>query len=231
MLAIYSYIFLCASTTSADFPGHKMVVYICVAIWLTACIMPRGIDGQGVDLTLASGASGSDVTRAVVSKIEASEIFPTDHRLLRRIAYVESKDGEDPNTYREGYFGGIWQVDQVAFEDTQDTSSHPALINKYAAIEKDFGINWSQVAWEELQKPFFSGLAARLYLSNIPNTIPLAGDIAGQAAYWKTYYNTGEGAGTQERFIDDVSSLERNEGTVLCIGVGVGLNIPYSVRI
>ena len=37
-------------------------------------------------------------------------IFPNDHKFLCRVAWVESKYGEDPNTYRSGYYGGIWQV-------------------------------------------------------------------------------------------------------------------------
>ncbi len=46
-----------------------------------------------VDLTLVPREKGSDVVLAVVAKIECSEVFPTDNRLLRRMAYVESKDG------------------------------------------------------------------------------------------------------------------------------------------
>ena len=185
-------------------------------IWLIACIVSHCVEGQGVDLTLVPRASGSDVVNAVVAKIEASRIFPTEHRLLRRIAFVESKDGEDPNTYREGYFGGIWQVDPPAFADTLATASHPALVNKYAQIEQSFGIEWRQVAREDLLKPFFSGLAARLFLSNINPPIPLAGNIEDQAAYWKLHYNTPLGNGTVEKFIDDVRSLESNEGIILC---------------
>ena len=29
---------------------------------------------------------------------------------MRRLAYVESRDGLDTDTYREDYHGGIWQV-------------------------------------------------------------------------------------------------------------------------
>lgn len=202
-----------AAPMYSTFLAIKMAVslYIC----LIACILPHCIEAQGVDLTLVPRASGSDVVNAVVSKIEASHIFPTDHRLLRRIAYVESKDGEDQNTYRQGYFGGIWQMDRLAFADTLDTSSHPALVNKFAAIEESFGIDWRQVVWEDLLRPLYSGLAARLFLSNIAATIPLAGNTEEQAAYWKTHYNTEQGAGTQERFIDDVMTLERLEGILI----------------
>ena len=56
-------------------------------------------------------ASGAGVVAAVVQKIQASNIFPDDKKFLCRVAWVESKYGTDPNTYRRGYHGGIWQVD------------------------------------------------------------------------------------------------------------------------
>ena len=177
------------------------------------------------DDTLVAGASGSDVVAAVIAKIEASGVFPTDNRLLRRIAYVESLDGMHPNTYRTGYYGGIWQVDMIGFEDTQNTASHPGLAAKHEAIERYFGsdFRWSNVKWEDLVKPLYSGIAARLFLSNKPEAIPPASDISGQAAYWKNFYNTDSGAGTEQSFIDAVNMLEQQEG--------MRNNAVYAVRI
>ena len=62
------------------------------------------------DLTLQPGTSGSVVVEAVTDRIEASCVFPEDKMLLRRVAYVETFDGKDEKTYRDGYHGGIWQV-------------------------------------------------------------------------------------------------------------------------
>ena len=36
--------------------------------------------------------------------------FSEDKLFLRRLAYVESSDGSNPDTFRSGYHGGIWQV-------------------------------------------------------------------------------------------------------------------------
>ena len=157
---------------------------------------------------LTPGSSGADIVQTVVAKIGGSGIFPSDNQFLRRVAYVESKDGTDPNTYRSGYNGGIWQVDKVGFEDTQNTSSHPALSKKFDSIERQFGIKWREVTWEDLRKPLYSGLAARLFLSSKPAAIPPASDVEGQAAYWKKYYNTGAGKGSEQKFVDDVKALE-----------------------
>lgn len=62
------------------------------------------------DETLQPKASGSRVVEAVVDRIKSACIFSEDKLFIRRLAYVESHDGNDPRTYREGNNGGIWQV-------------------------------------------------------------------------------------------------------------------------
>ena len=53
---------------------------------------------------------GASVVKEVVDIINGLGIFPNDHKFLCRVAWVESKYGEAPGTYRSGYHGGIWQV-------------------------------------------------------------------------------------------------------------------------
>ena len=142
-----------------------------------------------VDKTLIAEESGPDVVPAAIGRIKESDIFPSDKQFLRRIAYVESKDGTDQGTYRDGYHGGIWQVDEIRFCDTQDIISHPGLIEKFDKIQIFFGIDWRQVQWEDLRKPLYSGLAARLKLSNIEDEIPLSNNLEAQGHYWKNYYD------------------------------------------
>ena len=72
----------------------------------------------------------------------------------------------------------------------------------HSQIKHKLGIDWTQSSWEDLTKPLYSGLAARLFLVKIPAPIP--SDLPGQAAYWKRYYNTVAGKGTVEKFIEDV---------------------------
>ncbi len=106
---------------------------------------------RGVDRTLQREASGADVVRAVVRKIEG--VFGRDNQFLRRVAFVESEDGTDINTFRSGYNGGIWQVDETAFESTQDTNSHPRLRDRYQQIMAELGIDWSCIEWRDLRIP------------------------------------------------------------------------------
>jgi receptor-type tyrosine-protein phosphatase Q len=158
--------------------------------------------------SLTPGATGKAVAEEAVSKISNSGIFPSDNRFLIRVGYVESKFGTDPGTFRSGYYGGIWQVDQVGFLDTQNTKSHPGLVAKHKGIKDNFGIDWKTVTWKDLTKPFYSALAARLLLSNKPGAIP--DTVAAQATYWKKYYNSDHpnAKGTEQKFKDDVKALE-----------------------
>ena len=54
---------------------------------------------------------GATVVKEVVDTINSLGIFANDHKFLCRVAWVESKYGEDTGTYRSGYHGGIWQVE------------------------------------------------------------------------------------------------------------------------
>ena len=66
--------------------------------------------GQDFDGTVRPLARGASIVETVCSRIESSCIFPEDKLFLRRLAYVESSDGSNPDTFRSGYHGGIWQV-------------------------------------------------------------------------------------------------------------------------
>jgi predicted component of viral defense system (DUF524 family) len=66
-----------------------------------------------VDWTIKSNASGLEVVETVVDSIQQSCIFPDDRLMLRRIAAVESDDGQAPKTFTVPHFyGGIWQVSE-----------------------------------------------------------------------------------------------------------------------
>ena len=65
--------------------------------------------GQNDD-TVTPEAHGGEVVESTLTRIESSCIFPDDKLLSRRMAYVESNDGQHPETFRAGYHGGIWQV-------------------------------------------------------------------------------------------------------------------------
>lgn len=65
---------------------------------------------------------------------------------------------------------------------------------------------------EDLRKPLFSGVFARIRLYLVPAAIP--NDINGQAAYWKKYYNSAAGAGTVTGFKNKVNEMINKFGAV-----------------
>ena len=142
---------------------------------------------------LTPGAKGKDVVSNVNNELRKSKIFPDDHGFMDRLACVESNNGLHPGTYRKGYHGGIYQVDRIGFEDTQNVKAHPGLLEKFKKIKEKFGIDWPSVKWEDLKKPAYSAIASRLFISNIREPIPI--DPEKQGHYWKKYYNTESGKG------------------------------------
>ncbi|KAK3599233.1 hypothetical protein CHS0354_012842 [Potamilus streckersoni] len=157
---------------------------ICLVVIL-GCLFPTIF---GAHLALTPQAYGSEVVEAVINLIRKNCIFAEDRRYLRRLAYVESHDGSDPKTYRSGYHGGIWQVDEDKFTETQNNCKLQA---KYDIIRNVFGIDWSRVTWYDLRKPLYSGLAAALYTIDTSRTGGMDWRIEQQATFWEKYYHTG----------------------------------------
>ena len=125
----------------------------------------------------------------VLSFIEYTEIFDFDHQFMRRLAYVETRDGQN---LRKDYSGqyGIWAYNLA---DYQTTVVNPL---RFAAsfserVFKRFGINVTEVDSRDVKKPLVSGVMARFYLfalnvtwnKSIPVTVPE------QATFWKEEYN------------------------------------------
>ena len=165
---------------------------ICIYICFVAVVNSASVEER----IRTPGEKGEDVVKEVVKQVQS--IFGDDKDFLAKVACAESNNGLHPNTYRNNYHGGIWQVDKIGFADTQNVASHPGLSAKYDRIQAATGIVWPEVQWEDLRMPLHSGLASRLYISNIPEPIP-DGD-GEQAEYWDIYYNTEAGAGNPDNF-------------------------------
>ena len=162
-----------------------------------------------VDLTLKPEITGRDVVDTVIDQIKHSGIFGNDFGYIRRIAAVESNYGLDhAETFRPGYHGGIWQMDEAIFEKTKDTSSYPALNEKYDKIDSEFDIGWPTVKWEDLRKPFHGGLASHLYMNTCTNEC-IPSSVQDQARHWKNNYNREEAH--EEKFVERVIHIEEKE--------------------
>ena len=151
-----------------------------------------GVYAQLRDLTLEPDTLGSDVVRAAVAKVlsasrNQTRIFGNrlNYWLLRRIAYVETRDGTAENTYSSAnYHGGIWRVSEEVFSGIATDSR----IQDYrAAVETAFDIRWNETfSWRELRKPLYSALATALNLVAITDKDCLSSTPVEQAACWVT---------------------------------------------
>ena len=170
-------------------------------VCIILCILVPYNNAQ-VDLTRVHEAAGTDVVLATISLIQRSGTFSDDNRLLRRVAHIESGDGLDEDTFREGYNGGIWQVDEAIFQKTRNmTLLHQGI---YERLLMDLGVDWSIVMWEDLRTPLISALAARLFFKTVEENIP----IVGQAEFWKSSgFNTND-EDTVEFFTQSITELE-----------------------
>jgi hypothetical protein len=70
-----------------------------------------------------------------------------------------------------------------------------------------FGIKWSDVVWADLEKPLYSGLAARIAIAQqTSKDIPRS--VEDQAALWAEHHQTiAETATMEKRFNDYADSV------------------------
>lgn len=119
------------------------------------------------DPLLQDRANGSVTVLRAISIIQQSGIFDISASdTLRLIAFVETRDGTNHDTFRKGYDGGIWAVDRDDFMSTKSTQLYHGLSEKLELIAQKFNIHWLYVEWADLRKPLFSALAARLVIFN-----------------------------------------------------------------
>ena len=187
--------------------GSKTIMLAIFLLILLSLLQVR----SSVDLTLQPETNGTLVVQACLAKISQSSIFSTnDQQMLRRIAYVETNDGTDADTYTNTSNGGIWQLSETKYTATKNTGSNTQLQQQVQGISTSFGINWLTTQWVDLRKPFYSALAARLYMQVITASIPLASDLSSQGTYWANYYTSS--GGSQSQYVSAVNQLQSIEG-------------------
>ena len=82
-----------------------MLIVLVIALSTKVCIISTLAD----DLTIQEKAKGPDVVEAVIDIINQPCVFSDDRQMLRRIAKVETDDGNAADTFvvnGQEYFGG-----------------------------------------------------------------------------------------------------------------------------
>lgn len=170
------------------------------------------------DLTTVPGSNGVNVVRAVLSKLDESDIFEQSGNadltnvFLRNMAYVETSDGTA--FPQENADGGIWKITAMQFQRTKELrpSRHSRVYDNIAAY---LGQDWRGVDYQDLEKPLYSGLAARLYLTYV-TTYTIIPPSLRQGIFWSEKFKNNKG--DLLRWLTAVTRLQEIEGIIVkCI--------------
>jgi hypothetical protein len=99
---------------------------------------------------------------------------------------------------------GIMQFTTIAFNDVQTRTSQA----RKTLIKQKWNVDIEKIKLEDLRfSPLKSIIFARLFYLLVPYAIP--NTIQGRAAYWKRYYNSVLGAGTEAGYIKAAKAYPR----------------------
>ncbi|MDR3178400.1 MAG: hypothetical protein LBT96_05400 [Campylobacteraceae bacterium] len=99
---------------------------------------------------------------------------------------------------------GIMQFTTIGFEDTKQRTNQA----RKQLIKQKYNIDIDSVKLTDLQfSPLKSIIFARLFYLLRQGAIPSS--VSGRAQYWKQYYNTSLGAGTEEQYIKKAKANPR----------------------
>ena len=122
--------------------------------------------------------------------------------LLCETAAAETQFGTYFDPTPNGAGRGLMQCDQLPFKDTVNRASAKDI----AAIKTAFDIDLKTVKWDDLNySPLLAMIIARLHYKLRPGAIPQT--LKGRAEYWKLHYNSVEGKGTVEHYIQSAKKF------------------------
>ena len=167
-------------------------------------------------------ANDSRVVEAVLKQLDDSHIFPPDHGFMRRIAYVETRDGTEPTHENVTETGchkriGIWGLTSSMLEHMKNKmgrgKENLELENVSSHICRLFGVNMTGPEKLNMRNPLVSGIAARFYLHYLTVVTPpfeLPETVAEQANFWQRLYRKDDQFTKHITFEERVMELEGN---------------------
>ena len=99
--------------------------------------------------------------------------------------------------YGGGPARGFWQMEPATERDIWE--NYLAYRPEISRLVNDL----AGAAGRDLEgNDAYACAMCRVHYMRVPAALPAAGDMEGQAAYWKKHYNTDLGAGTAEHFLE-----------------------------
>ncbi len=114
-----------------------------------------------------------------------------------KLRALDQITGPDDRTLGPAY--GLWQMEGA----THDDIWRNFLAYRHGLATRIHGL---RAAFPGPHHQLVTNLAygaalCRAHYYRRPEPLPAAGDLAGQAAYWKRHYNTGAGKGTADQYV------------------------------
>lgn len=159
---------------------------------------------------LESRAYGPEVSIAAVQAIERVLPDGTGGQFMLNLIATESDFGRAAGTFRKNGDKGLTQIntgDMGAFKEMiarANTEGDP-IREKALKLKSALGIDIAGATTSDLDRPLYAVAFARLYMTVDPRQIPK--DVEQQGVIWKDHYNTVEGAGTVEGFIQKAGKV------------------------
>ena len=161
-------------------------------------------------------ANGSCVVEAVLKQLNKSELFQQDHRFMRRMAFVETRDGRETvheNVTRCHKRVGIWGMTQFFLQIMKHQMrlvEFPELNNVSRHICEAFGVNMTGHERPNLRNPLVSGIVARFYLLylTVLQDVEFPESKEHQATFWQSQYRLSSSPTLMVRFEERVIELE-----------------------
>ncbi len=123
---------------------------------------------------------------------------PAAEALLLGTAAQESALGHYLRQVGGGPALGVFQMEPATYHDIWGR-----YIAFQPAIKQSLATRWTMIPEPEemVTDLLLAGVMCRLHYRRVRAKLPEADDIQGLAHYWKRYYNTPQGAGTEAEFI------------------------------
>ena len=97
---------------------------------------------------------------------------------------------------------GLFQMEPATYKDIWDNylAHKPELADLLRSLA---GVKPGQIPHVNMMMGnlYYAAAMCRVYYLRKPEPLPDADDVDGMAAYWKKYYNTHLGKGTEEEFV------------------------------
>jgi hypothetical protein len=92
-----------------------------------------------------------------------------------------------------------------------EPATHDDIWKNYLAYRQELAMKVGRLGHQMtadamMTDMLYAAAMCRVHYLRVPARLPEQGDYEGQAAYWKEFYNTFEGAGTEEEYLDSWNS-------------------------